>query len=86
MSIASEILQSTAHLPDQEKAAALAHAVYIQTAHAMGSDWSLRVPDAWENLDDAARAFNLASVEMWAEMPEVLEAWVAAIKGSRKQT
>lgn len=81
----ADILQATAGLPEKEKAAALAHLVYAETARTVGSEWSMRVPDTWEQLDDKARKFNLAAIETWARMPEVLEAWVTAVKASREQ-
>jgi hypothetical protein len=81
----SDILEATAGLSNKERAAALAHWVYTETARAGGSKWSMRVPEAWDELDDRARAFNLASVETWARDPQVLEAWVAAVKASHEQ-
>ena len=85
MTLPGDILQVTVNLPDRERAAALAHAVYVETTREMSSDWSMRVPDSWDELDHAAREFNLASIDMWAQMPEALEAWVAAVKASRYQ-
>ncbi|MBC7780835.1 MAG: hypothetical protein H7125_12115 [Proteobacteria bacterium] len=82
---AVDVLHAIEHLEPKERAAALGHWIYVRTAHRGKSDWALRVSDAWEDLDTEAREFNLASIETWAQTPEVLNAFVAAVSAYRKK-
>jgi hypothetical protein len=82
---AKDVLQRTEHLPPRERAAALGHWIYVCTAHRGASDWTLRVSNAWKDLDAKARDFNLASIDTWAQSPEVLTAFVAAVAAHQKE-
>jgi hypothetical protein len=76
----NDILQRIANLPARERAAALAHWVYVRTTNRKNVDWELRVDNAWDDLDEKAREFNLAAIDTWAQSPEVLAAWLDALK------
>ncbi|SAK87729.1 hypothetical protein AWB81_04575 [Caballeronia arationis] len=84
MSEDTDLLQHTEHLSPRERAAALAHWIYIRTSHE-DADWSLRVSEAWEDLDAKARHFNLATIDSWAHSPDVLAAWIEALDAYRKE-
>ena len=71
-------------LSPQERAAAIAHWVYIKTSQ-RETDWDVRVPQAWSALDSPAREFNLESIETWAFEEGVLEAWVESVEAFRKE-
>lgn len=71
------ILEQTQHLPPQERAAALAHYIYVTTSSA-SAEWSARVPTDWDDLSGDARAFNLASAATWARSKAILRAWIEA--------
>ncbi len=78
------IIDDTKDLPPQERAAAIAHWVYVKTSE-NDSEWNMRVQDAWDKLDPAAREFNLRSIETWAFEDGVLEVWIEAIKSYRAE-
>jgi len=78
MSELQTLLQSIEDLPPRERAAAIAHHVYVLTARRVG--WELRVPVAWNDLADDAKAFNTASVDTWAQEPEIREAWCELVR------
>lgn len=85
MSDPADILQSIRSLPARDRAAALAHWVYVRTMHRGDVDWQLRVESAWEDLDERAREFNRAAIDTWAQSPGVLEAWLEAVTSSRNE-
>jgi hypothetical protein len=68
-----DLLQEYEDLSPRERAAALAHHVYVLTSRRVG--WQQRVPPGWRELSDDARAFNLASIDTWVEEREVRAAW-----------
>ena len=76
-----QILQQLAQLPARERAAALAHWIYMQAAKR--TDWPTRVPTSWEQLDDKAKEINLRSMDVWAECPDVLDAWLRALSAHK---
>ena len=78
-----DILKTTEDFSPKERAAAIAHWIYSKTAERDDSAWTLRVADAWRDLDPNAREFNLASIETWVSYPEIFEAWVEAIKSCK---
>lgn len=84
MSEDADFLHRIEHLPPRERAAALAHWIYVQTSNA-DSNWSLRVSQAWEDLDAKARNFNLASIDTWVRSPDVLAAWIEALHAYSKE-
>jgi hypothetical protein len=73
------ILEKTQGLEPKERAAALAHYIYILTHRRTDQNWQARVPAEWSELSEEARAFNLASAETWASAKEILAAWQEAI-------
>jgi len=77
-----KVLHELERLPARERAAALAHWVYMEAAKR--TDWPTRVPTSWEDLDDKAKEINLYSMDVWAECPAVLEAWLRALSEQRK--
>jgi len=79
-----QILDDTKDLSPQERAAAIAHWVYVKTTHGT-TGWETRVADAWNDLDQSARDFNLRSIETWADEEGVLESWVESVKAYRAQ-
>jgi hypothetical protein len=68
-------------MPASERAAALMHLVYYATIDRPDVEWSSTLPRNWVDLDDRARAFNLAILETWAENPALFELWVEAVRG-----
>jgi len=80
MKIKNDILKATEELPPKERAAAIAHWIYTKTSQKGDSKWKIRVAEAWKDLDPNARNFNLASIETWASYPEILQAWIEAVK------
>ena len=74
------ILDKTEGLEPKERAAALAHYIYILTQRRTDQNWQVRVPEEWSDLNEEARAFNLASAETWASAKEILAAWQEAIQ------
>lgn len=72
-----DILQEVAQLSARERAAVIAHYIYMKTAENTG--WAKRVPTEWKNLAPDAQEFNLASVDMWAKEPDLYDAWRDAI-------
>lgn len=73
-----EILAEVERLPGRERAAALAHYVYMKTAERVG--WGKRVPTSWSQLPPDARAFNEASIDTWITEPELYRAWQQALR------
>jgi hypothetical protein len=73
-----QLLTEISALPVRERAAALAHLAYTLTAQRVG--WELRVPERWVDLSTEAKQFNLASADTWAQEPDLLDAWDAAIR------
>ena len=71
-------------LPPRERAAAIAHAVYVATAQ-RDPDWALRVASRWDTLDTKARDFNLSSIDTWAAHPALLAMWVDAVNAVQRQ-
>ena len=74
------ILEKTEGLEPKERAAALAHYIYILTQHRNDQNWQVRVAEEWSDLSEEARSFNLASAEMWASAKGILAAWQEAIQ------
>jgi hypothetical protein len=79
---ATEILEAILPLPPRERAAALAHWVYMQAAKRM--NWPTRVAVAWEHLDEQAKEINMTTMDVWAERGELVEVWLAAIAAHRR--
>jgi hypothetical protein len=80
----TEVLKSYLKLPANERAAALAHWIYVQTTR-RDDKWSLRVSASWDTMDDAPRHFNILTIDTWADHPELLKAWIDAVNDYRKQ-
>ena len=74
-----EILEKTKDLPPKERAAAIAHWVYVATAQRY-ENWDARVPYDWNDLSPEAREFNIASIETWVHSEGVAQAWFNALK------
>jgi hypothetical protein len=72
-----EILREVAGYAAAERAAAIAHYVYMIAAER--SEWGKRVPTAWSELPAEARQFNVDSVAVWARDPALLGAWNEAV-------
>jgi protoheme ferro-lyase len=79
-----DILTPLMKLPADERAAALAHWIYVQTG-LKDSNWSMRVAESWNDLDVKAKEFNIHAIETWAEHPHVLQAWVDAVHDFQKK-
>ena len=73
------ILEKTKGMEPKERAAALAHYIYVLTHSRVDQNWEPRVPADWSELSEEARAFNLASAEVWANSKQILNAWQEAI-------
>ena len=80
----ADILNSIARLPANERAAALSHWIYVQTSHRDTSKWPLRVAESWNDLEAKAKEFNVFAIDTWAEHPQILDAWIAAVNAHRK--
>ena len=85
MANSKEILEEVKGYPPRERAAALAHWVYVTTAKEIKT-WNARVPEKWEQLSPEARAFNLASIDTWAVMEDITEAWTEALKAVQQHS
>jgi hypothetical protein len=81
MKTVEEILREVEHLPARQRAAAIAHYVYMKTAERVG--WGKRVPTEWAQLPQDAQSFNLASVDTWVGEPELYAAWRDALQQLR---
>jgi hypothetical protein len=78
-----EFLRSLESADPIERAAAIAHRVYVYTAQRVG--WELRVPEDWHELDAEAKTFNAEAAKTWADDDELYEAWVEAMKEVRRR-
>ena len=76
-----EILKEVAELSARERAACIAHYIYMKTSEQIG--WGTRVPTDWTGLSPDARDFNLASVDTWSRESELFEAWQSALEELR---
>lgn len=72
-----QILQTIAHLSPRERAAAIAHYVYMKTAEGVG--WGTRVPPDWDQLTTEAKDFNMASADTRVKEGELYRAWCDAL-------
>jgi len=79
------LLEAMEHLSPKERAAALGHWIYVLTAHRLTNEWTLRVNEAWEDLDARSREFNLAGIDTWAQSPAVFAAWTEAVAAYAKE-
>jgi hypothetical protein len=82
MKATQEILREVEQLPARERAAAIAHYVYMKTAERVG--WGRRVPTEWGQLPPDARDFNIASIDTWANEPDLYDAWRIAVQQLRE--
>jgi len=42
------------------------------------------VAASWSDLTADAKQFNVFAIDTWAEHPDILDAWVAAVKAHRQ--
>ena len=56
-------------IPANERAAALAHWIYVQSTLKGDAGWQVRVAESWNDLDARAKEFNLLTIDTWAEHP-----------------
>jgi hypothetical protein len=84
MKKSKDILNEVAGLSPRERAAAIAHYVYMKTSEQVG--WGKRVPTDWVGLEPDAQAFNLASVDTWARESELFKEWNTALDQLRGET
>jgi hypothetical protein len=85
MAKAAQILRPFMKLPSNERAAALAHWIYVQTTQRGENRWNLRVAESWDSLDSEPKHFNVLTIDTWLEHPEVLDAWIAAVRACKKE-
>jgi hypothetical protein len=74
-----DVLKSFMGLPPEERAAALAHWIYVQTSLRKDSKWPLRVAESWNDLAPAPKEFNILTIDTWSKHPKLLEAWLDAV-------
>lgn len=67
-------------LPEEQRAAAIMHFIYIQTIERPEVDWETRLAPTWATLDERAKDFNLAVLETWTKHPELLRTWTRTIQ------
>jgi hypothetical protein len=79
------ILESFMKLPPNERAAALGHWIYVQTARKGEDKWPLRVAESWSDLDAAPKELNILMIDTWSDHPQVLDAWLDAVNAYRKE-
>jgi hypothetical protein len=79
----AEFLTTIAGLPAIDRAAAIAHRVYVSTAQRQG--WDIRVATDWSALDPAAREFNVEAARTWVQDQGLLTAWLHAVLEARLQ-
>ena len=83
MKATQEILREVEQLPARERAAAIAHYVYMKTADRVG--WDKRVPPEWDHLPPDVRDFNLASIDTWANDLDLYDTWHTALQQLRER-
>ncbi len=81
----TKILKPLMKLPSNERAAALAHWIYVQTTQRGENKWNLRVAAPWDKLDSEPKNFNILTVDTWLDHPELLDAWVAALRAYKNE-
>ncbi len=64
-----DILKQFMTLPPKERAAALAHWIYVQTSHRDDNEWSVRVAESWNDLDATPKEFNILTIDTWTQHP-----------------
>jgi protoheme ferro-lyase len=74
-----DILKPLMKLPPNERAAALAHWIYVETAQRGDNAWSLRVAESWDHLKPEPKEFNILTIDTWSKHPQMLEAWINAV-------
>jgi len=74
----AEFLKSISDLPAPERAAAIAHRVYMLTASRTG--WQVRTPEKWTQLDNKTREYNLEAIRTWRREPELLDLFLKAVR------
>ena len=74
-----DVLTSVMDFAPEERAAALAHWIYVQTSLREDSKWPLRVAQSWNDLAPAPKEFNILTIDTWSKHPQVLEAWLEAL-------
>jgi hypothetical protein len=79
-----DILEPFMKLPSNERAAALAHWIYAQTARREDNKWPLRVAESWNDLGAMPKEFNILTIDTWIEHPQLLEAWISAVNAYKK--
>lgn len=77
------LLKHTAEMPARERAAAIAHTIYIIAGQTIPG-WQIRVPTEWQDLSPDAKAINLAAIDAWAKHEDLLKAWLDAVQSVRK--
>jgi hypothetical protein len=81
----NEILKKTAALAPRERAAAIAHAIYILAGEATPG-WQMRVAADWNDLSEEAKAFNLTTIDTWLKHDGLATAWIDAIQSLQNQS
>jgi len=77
----SAFLKSIDGLPPLERAAAIAHRVYMLTADRVG--WTQRVPEEWLKLDEQAKRYNIEGIRTWSRESQLLERFLHAVLEER---
>jgi hypothetical protein len=77
------ILQEVRGFSPRERAAAIAHYVYMLTAERVS--WAKRVPTQWHELGEDAKEFNMAAADTWAAESELYSAWLTAVQDMQKR-
>jgi hypothetical protein len=80
-----DVLKSFMDLAPEERAAALAHWIYVQTSLRDDNEWPLRVAESWNDLNPGPKKFNILTIDTWSRHPKLLEAWVDAVNVYRTQ-
>jgi hypothetical protein len=73
-------IEAIARLPENERAAAIMHFIYIQTIARPDVDWETRLAPTWAGLDERAKEFNRAVLETWKDYPDLIGMWLSAVK------
>jgi hypothetical protein len=80
----ADTLKPFMKLRPQERAAALGHWIYVETARSEDGKWPLRVAESWSDLNPAPKEFNMLTIETWSKHPKLLQAWIDAVIAHRE--
>ena len=67
-----DVLKSFMDLAPEERAAALAHWIYVQTSLRDDNEWPLRVAESWNDLNPGPKKSNILTIDTWSRHPQII--------------